>query len=427
MAATGLRNLTGISEIELVLSCGRLQLNSATEDRICEICREPIDWSKVLDFAEWHNLTGLMQMHLARICPELVPANILKSMKVRFIEVARRSVMMSENLVEIVREFNAHEVACLPFGNLFVGETFYDDFVLTPCSDIDIFVPEAQLVKAQDILANHGYLPARWKEHCELPDQLFRSACFARMCDRYTFVREPDNIFITLTWRFKNSALSNKERDPLSLPRKQWSIAGKPIETFSSEVMLLLLCSEASLRAWQKIGWVGSVAESTKSNLNWQEVYKLAKSLGIERALLLGLYLTKYLPQSSIPDNLRERICELKEIAGLGDSIIRNYYGLLDDKTDAYLSNGAYYLRLQDTWFDRFALLLARHTRPTIEDCRRNFSPAFPYALYYLVHQKNQVNNWFVSRLIRSFVGWKSERQILSDMQLERSPRENYH
>src|SRR5262249_4935518 len=157
--------------------------------------------------------------------------------------------------------------------------------------------------------------------------------------------------------------------------------------SFSSAAMLLLLCAEASVMAWRKIGWVTSVAEIVNSaDLDWDKVYSQAKRLGLERALLLGLYLTKRLPATDLPDCLKNKLAPARHIAQLGDSIIRSYYGLSDESMDKPFGNIAYQLALKDTWWERVALRCAGFIKPSLEDCIRTELPDQLYPVYYLLH-----------------------------------------
>jgi len=410
-----LRNLPGVAETTLLVSCARLEIDQATEEEIRELCADAIDWTLLLDLGERHELTGLLYTHLNHVSPQTIPANILKALKVRFVELARRSMLMAEHLTQLVRVFERRSVACVPFGTPFVSERFYDDVVLTPVTALEFFVPENTLAKAQAVLAELGYSPLKCNENVRLKQEFLISSTFPRVCDGYIFVKEPEQIYVKLRWRLVSSGCSRVDRDLVCLGRESWVVSGQRIQSFSSAAMLLLLCAEASVMAWRKIGWVTSVAEIVNSaDLDWDKVYSQAKRLGLERALLLGLYLTKRLPATDLPDCLNNKLAPARHIAQLGDSIIRSYYGLSDESMDKPFGNIAYQLALKDTWWERVALRCAGFIKPSLEDCIRTELPDQLYPVYYLLHPINMATERIILALARMVTTWKAERDNLS-------------
>lgn len=410
---------TILAERTLLILCAQVEIDRETDEKIREICIDSINWPILLELAESNDLTALLYLHLNRIRPEGMPPNILQFLSVRFIELARRSMLMVEHLVPLLAVFRKEGVQCIPFGAPFFAERFFDDLVLLPFPTIDLFVSEPDFSKAHEILTAHGYRPLEVRPTVPLNKRLLQSQAFLKVCDQYMFVKEPEQIFVSLSWRIFPPALFASHLDTSKFRREDWMLAGHKIESLSTATSILVLCSQASSRVWCKIGWITTVAEIVKnSGINLLEVHSEAKSLGVERPFLLGLYLATHLTATTLPELpalLQEKVLKNRHIARIAQAIIRYHRGQENDKKNLQLGGMAYQLDLREAWSDRLASFLSLVSRPSLDDCMRNPLPNRLFFLYYFLHPVNRGVDWCKIQLVKLFIDWQNESKLIAE------------
>ncbi|MGH9651665.1 MAG: nucleotidyltransferase family protein, partial [Terriglobales bacterium] len=88
------------------------------------------------------------------------------------------------------------------------------------------------------------------------------------------------------------------------------SLASSTVPSLSAEDLLLVLCVHGAKHAWQRLAWVGDVAELLHvfPNLDCRRVSEEADAAGARRLLLLGLGLENRLLGEPLPAELAQQV-----------------------------------------------------------------------------------------------------------------------
>src|SRR5205085_3250308 len=85
-------------ELEIILHCGRLQLDSGTIDHIRALLRGHLNWSEVVANAIRHRVTPTVYEVLVEIGPELIPPSWQQSLRQIAQVSAKNSLMLLQEM-----------------------------------------------------------------------------------------------------------------------------------------------------------------------------------------------------------------------------------------------------------------------------------------------------------------------------------------
>ena len=88
------------------------------------------------------------------------------------------------------------------------------------------------------------------------------------------------------------------------------SLDGKKVLNLSPADLFLVLCVHAGRHHWCQLQWICDIAELIRVHyhMDWQQLMDLARTLGSERVLFLGLYLASDLLGAVLPQEVSQRV-----------------------------------------------------------------------------------------------------------------------
>jgi hypothetical protein len=139
------------------------------------------------------------------------------------------------------------------------------------------------------------------------------------------------------------------------------------------------------------MNWIIDIAQllDRMQNTDWDKFFSWARETGTERMVLLGAYLTRFLPERHSLPELDDRIKTLPSVEALGDIIMQRF---LRDPTALEgneLSRWTFKLSLQEKWQDKLRLFLALISKPTIDECVRRPLPDALFSMYSVLRPIN--------------------------------------
>jgi hypothetical protein len=187
-------------------------------------------------------------------------------------------------------------------------------------SDLDIIVPERQIVAAHDALLARGFRP--------LINGVEPQAGGRQVPGQYAYRSDAETLVelhTELTLRYFPSQLDLAE---LVKRRERVQIAGRRVLTFSAEDTLLLLCVHGSKHFWERLGWIADIAALSRASrpLDWAMAMERAQNWGIRRMVLLGAGLAERLFETPMPDEVADRLRSDATACRLIDGICRRIF-----------------------------------------------------------------------------------------------------
>lgn len=291
-------------EVELILCCARVCVSNEGTSLIRALLQKDLDWDYLLQRAVRHGVLPLLYRSLNTICPEAVPKAALDQLRDYFHANEFHNRLLTEELVELLKLFQTHGVAAIPYKGPSLAVSAYANLALREFSDLDILLVHKQdFPKAKGLLISRGYQPCRSLTEAQ-------EASHLRARQELCFVND-NQIAVDLHW-----AIRPKEHSFPLAPERLWerresiSLAGSVVPSLSPEDLLLILCVHGTKHKWKRLEWLCDVAAliRAKQAMDWEYSIEQSRRLGSRRTLLFSLNLVSDLFGSDLPDEVLQGI-----------------------------------------------------------------------------------------------------------------------
>jgi Uncharacterised nucleotidyltransferase len=382
------------SEEELLLLCARTHLDHSQASRLKVLVAEITDWPYVLEAAALHCVMPLLRRHLSALEDGLVPPSVIERLTADYQANARRNLMLSGELLTLLRLFNANDIPVVPLKGPVLAASIYGDIGLRQFGDLDVLLREADIGRAKDLLVNNGYQPAHDMTAAQ------ESATLRHHCE-YLLTSPSSNVLVELHWRIIPTWFPFPMNASHVMGRlTEVSIGGSTVPSVGPEDLLLIICTHSSKHLWTKLAWVSDVAEVIRANpdLDWKALFKRARKLGGERMLLLGLYLAHELVGAKVPEDVLSRADTpaVRELAAQSRQLMfRNRpEGPVGSSWPGYFERSRYYVKAMERTSDKGRYIFRFLTTPMEEDWDNLKLPDPLFPLYYVL-RPFRVGRWF--------------------------------
>jgi hypothetical protein len=388
-------------EAELLLLCARSSQDLETTKRVRALLQKDLDWTHLLRMALEHRVTPLLYWNLNAICQENVPETALDQLRTNFRANSRRNLFLTGELLRLLNALKAREVAAIPYKGPTLALEAYRNLSFREFGDLDILVHKRDVPMAMNILASLGY---QQQEHLvgAQEEAFFRSQC------EFIFTNDHATV-VELHWAIVPRRISFAfDSEALWTRLDQIELGGNTVSIFSPEDMLLILCVHGSKHRWKRLTWICDVAEliASHEDLDWEQVMAQAATLGGERMLLLGLFLTNELLGTNLPEHVVRRIKADEAVTILAGLVIEQLFrpgedsqGIMDESSFRPL-----YLGMRESLLDRTRYCLHTAMSQTTEDWELVPLPRYFFPLYYLlrlVRLTGKYGRAFLQRALR--------------------------
>jgi hypothetical protein len=347
-------------EAELLVWCARTIVSDDLKARIRERAQESLDWSMVLELAEYHGVVPLLYKNLSAVSSDLVPAELLTRLRQKTQAGALLNRALAKELVALCEAFQARGVPVIPIKGATLAVLAYGDLALRDFTDLDLLVPQAVIAEARAVLSTLGYerrsVVAGQSDphHDDGPYQVF--------VKRRTLCR------VDLQWVMAHRHFAFRlDRPEFWARRVAVAFENQTVPGLAPEDLLIVLSVHGSKHAWEQLKWVCDVAELVRShpNLDWNQIFVHASNWRCRRMLYLGLAVAHLLLDAPLPAAVLERLKADVEVMALAH---RMPASLLSDAHQGISEEqaGALYFSVKDSWFERWrlGLLLCRGHSP---------------------------------------------------------------
>ncbi len=370
----------------MLLCCARLRLTPEAESRILMLMQTPLDWNYLIQASFRHAVVPLLYRHLKDVASAPVSGDIGKRLEEECRANTVWNLLLTSELTKILALLEGQGILAVPFKGPALAAFVYGGISLRQFGDLDLFLRREDLPQAKRLLIAQGYEP-------EISLSEGREQAYLKSQYHYVMVNRADRVQVELHWEFTPKYL----HFPLAsmglwdrLERR--TLAGREVFDFSPEDLLLILCVHGTEHGWERLGWICDVAELiAHREISWSKVFGLAKKLGCERMLSLGVFLSADLLGASIPDDLLQRLQSDKVVRSLARYVWRNLFSKANFFSDIFFQLGARE-RLRDKLRYGFYLPLT----PTISDWTWISLPPSLSFFYYLIRPiRLAMKHWF--------------------------------
>ena len=337
-------------EDEIIVICARTVLHPRQLQRLQALASGEIDWEGLVDQALRHRVAPLLYRNLRDACPTLPPPAVLDRLRRHCASMEQRNLLLTMELVRLVRLFGAQGIAVIPFKGPLLAATLYGRLALRPFGDLDLLVHREDAHRAHRLLLAEGY---RSRDTGWWPlERLFN------YCREYKHdVRE---LYVEVHWDLADRSVTLPFNTPDLWERlERVPFSGGTVASLDPTDLLLMLCIHGSKHGWNALTFLCDVAQclARYPGIDHDVVRSRARELGIERPLFLGLMLAARLLEAPVPAAiLDEAIAADPTLPALARGYLK---GELFHPVDRGVSpllllrQGARHLRLRARWRDR--------------------------------------------------------------------------
>src|SRR2546428_800598 len=186
---------------------------------------------------------------------------------------------------------------------------------MRPFRNLNFRVRPQNLAPARQVLAADGYAPSP-------PRTPRQEAAIRTTCREDAFRRDAD--VVELHWAFAPREFPLPlDLDDVCGRLETLPLGGTLVRTLSAEHLLLVLCAHGAKHCWERLGWICDVAELLRGTpaLDLSGMLAQARSLGVERIVLLGLRLAAELLDVPLPEDVACRARDDRAVGALAAQV----------------------------------------------------------------------------------------------------------
>jgi hypothetical protein len=301
------------NEWDLLLACASPIANSTT---VTQRLHVPLDWHLLLNLAEEHSVLGLLAQRLQASNFQDVPQEAREKLQARMRAQHLFTLSMTAELFQILNDFSATGIQTILVKGPIISLLAYGDSAIRSYVDLDLLVRHSDILNASQHMVAIGF-------EADVPERAIRAE---KIPGEYLFTRPGTQRMIELhtehTFRYypRPMPIQDLYRRSRTLP-----LEGRQVPALSLEDELLLNCIHGAKHFWERLMWVADVAAlvARHPEINWQQAWKAAGSVGAQRMLLVGLHLGAMLLNVKLPAEVSERIARDRKVTSLCQQIAK--------------------------------------------------------------------------------------------------------
>jgi len=256
----------------------------------------------------------LKSMDYQQESANILPSHIFDIFKQRYKQVATKNMLMSAEVIKIVKSLGFHKIDVISFKGPLLSKVAYGDITLRQYGDIDLLIRPDKLFQAVTHLESLGY-------ELQASKKLIQNPEWIKSTKDMTLFHPRKGIVVELHWKLFQSSFANTSFDPWDYTQIV-EFNRTDIKVFQPELLLAYLCIHGSRHLWERIEWIVDVDRLVRnSSINWNLVLELSSGFEGTKMLLLGLNISKIFFDTPLPKFVLKRI-DNKKISILTEKII---------------------------------------------------------------------------------------------------------
>ncbi|HMK91510.1 MAG TPA: nucleotidyltransferase family protein [Thermoleophilia bacterium] len=248
------------------------------------------DWDAACATAALHRLTGVLHRRLVTACAETVPQAAMARLSDEAGVIARRSLLMTAQLLSVLRELDEVGVRAVPFKGPVLSQQAYGDPGLRTFWDLDLLLSTDDVLRARDVLAAAGF------HGHKTPYDGPADAVLVRM-GRHIGLQRADGLMVELhdpAGALRGGSPFGSAADVVGRAGSL-ELLGRQVPALGEDDLVLLQCTHASKHTWEDLEHVACLVSAvrgvTRRN-GWPALLARAAEVGALRKVLVGTILT---------------------------------------------------------------------------------------------------------------------------------------
>jgi hypothetical protein len=284
---------------------------------------------------------------------------------------------------ELKRILSFLPVSAIPFKGPVLALQVYGNVSYRQFDDLDLLIRKEDLSLAKEALLENDYMMI---DRLRAPGK----AAILKSQHHIQFLNTKLGILLEVHWQIAPKIYSFGLSVPDLFERAETINAfGQKIPTLSREDVLLVLSEHGARHYWSRLSWVCDIARICQLRLDWQETLERARSLGILRATILAVSLTRDLLGTDVSEIHSQSADESVSRLALE---VKNR--LFDQFSPTDTHTERFYIRCRERDLDKLRYYIYRATLPTEEDLACIGLPNYLFAFYGLIRPIRLLNKY---------------------------------
>lgn len=359
------------AEYQLLLDCARLSLAEERQLRMNRTIECGIDWQLFLRTTNKHGMLPLVYHRLSETGVSSVPPRAINWLRRSFQETTWRNTLLAGELTRVLDLLASHGIDAVPFKGPVLAALAYENVAMRQFGDLDLLVRADERTRTRELLLGDGYtMYDGWSHVHELNHE-------------YTLVGTRGGVRLDVHWELFPRAVLPIQADQLRQRLTAVRIGDREVRTFSLEDTLLILCVHADTHAWERLMWIGDIAQlvACHPGLDWAKAAEIADSSGSERLLMLGLRLANDLLGAASPEPVMTRARTDRHVTRLAATVSERLFGPAPSDVEADREKSLLQLRSRERLWHKVWLAAT----PNESDWEVMRLPRSLSALYYVI------------------------------------------
>lgn len=288
-------------------------------------------WDAFIALVDRHRVPALAYAALRNTPPLAVPPEVLSALRERDRVCRLQALHQAQKTVQLVRAFDAQGISVLPLKGVVLSKRLFSDFALRQSKDIDLLVHPEDFDRAEALLIERGFrripiLPGL--SPTPRQERYLRALHY-----HYEYV-DGEGTQLELHWRRQSCSANQMALLWAHTQRVDWM--GTPILELDDDLLLLFLCDHGAHHRWFRAKWLGDVAVllARREQSAWDELFRLAATLDVERPLLQAMLLVHWLYAVKMPP---EAVAAIEHNAVIHDLALDALEALAGTEADGLL------------------------------------------------------------------------------------------
>lgn len=270
-------------EDQLLLLLVQRRRSAHDEVRIQALLEKPLDWSALLHQADAHWVTPLLAPQLQRLSYSGIPPAVVAEFQQRVRLNRIRNMLLVQEFRRVLRRLITAGIPVIPLKGVALADALYSDYTLRVCTDLDLLIPQTQVLHAVRCLEAAGYQVAEpWEQWTA---SLINIEIALKRWDtskRYD---------VDLHWGLMGGDPRNADAvQALWAAARPTTVLGVEAWAMCPEWELLSLVLHAARHQWQGLKWLVDLqAICWTWELDWKRVWAIAQRWEWEEILRLAI------------------------------------------------------------------------------------------------------------------------------------------
>lgn len=328
-------------------------------DRLARLLQDPVSWPLFLQRSEEHGVVPLLAALIRNLDHELVPPEVPD--KLRELQRAQTlfALQLTAELFRVLEHFAKTGIEVLVTKGPALAVRCYGDPGLRQYTDLDLLLREADIRRATQAMLDLGYQP-------RIP---LTAIDAKKMTGEYAFRKFGAGLLVEFhteqTFRYHPRRL---QMGKLFERRAFVTIDGRSIPALSLEDELVLICIHGAKHFWERLMWIADVAALvSRQPLDWDRTVAVAREVGAERILRLGLRLASDVLGAELPIHVNAEVSSDRTVVKLAAQI-KTRLASSEPRHIGILQRALFRIRMRGALLQGAAYLLRLSLSPTEED-----------------------------------------------------------